>query len=208
MHLLARYSRGEAQVHEVLVQFDEPIRSDDGVPYMACVHGRESPDRRWEGWIEFEAWRGAEGVSEAIGRCSTGVETVQPNRRDLEYWVTGLTRVYLQGALVRAMRRTPENREAASVAGFRRNGESAHQRMSARMPRAILDPFAVYAQGESVLRQELGALSADHLRSVAAAFGIASPETAMTLGGGELIDSIVGAARRRMSRPHDGELRA
>ncbi|HUQ98252.1 MAG TPA: hypothetical protein VM166_02290, partial [Gemmatimonadaceae bacterium] len=34
---------------------------------------------------------------------SSGRESTQPNRTDLEYWAQGLTKVYLQGALARAV---------------------------------------------------------------------------------------------------------
>ena len=49
----------------------------------------------WEGWIEFVPTDGGEVI---VG----SVESRQPNRRDLAYWASGLTRVFLEGALHRA----------------------------------------------------------------------------------------------------------
>lgn len=53
-------------------------------------------DGLWEGWVEFEPVHGGPSVS-------TGRETTQPNRKDTVYWATGLTPVYLEGALIRAL---------------------------------------------------------------------------------------------------------
>jgi hypothetical protein len=142
-------------VTTVLVQFDEPIQGDDGAFYRARVIGGETGLGHWEGWIEF---RSPEGRTIATDR-----ETTQPNRRDLDYWVTGLTRVYLQGALRRARDRA-----------FTPPGVEAVRKSPVGVPplSPVLDPFAVYAQGEDVLRQELRALSIDHLRTIVDAYGL------------------------------------
>jgi hypothetical protein len=42
-------------------------------------------------------------------------------------------------------------------------------------PHAILDPFAVYVQGEHVLRRQLLALSPDQLSNVILAYGLGDP---------------------------------
>lgn len=80
---------------ELLVQFDEVLVGPDGTRYVARVFGEEDDIHRWAGWLEFATLDGHDVIS-------TDHETVQPNRRDLEYWATGLTRVYLDGALMRA----------------------------------------------------------------------------------------------------------
>lgn len=82
---------------EILVSFDESIARSDGVEYFAQVMGRERNDGLWEGWLEFAP---VEGSAE---RVRSGRETTQPKRRDIEYWAQGLTRVYLMGALERAL---------------------------------------------------------------------------------------------------------
>ena len=85
---------------EVLVTFSDTI-TGDSVPYRARACGREMDDGRWEGWIEFEALDGSTVLR-------SGRETTQPNRIDTEYWATGLTPVYLEGALDRALQTTAE----------------------------------------------------------------------------------------------------
>jgi hypothetical protein len=65
--------------------------------YDARAVGAERPDGLWQAWIEFSPE--AEGT-EVI---ATSRETTQPNRADTVYWATGLTGVYLEGALVRAL---------------------------------------------------------------------------------------------------------
>ena len=82
---------------EVLVKFDEPIADPGGESYFAQAVGHRREDGLWEGWLEFI---GANENSPSI--CSSGRETTQPNRADLDYWAQGLSRVYLQGALARA----------------------------------------------------------------------------------------------------------
>jgi hypothetical protein len=81
----------------VLVKFDEPIPGPRGGMYFAQAVGAEVDNGLWEGSVEFLP---TSGGSEAI---DSGRETTQPNRPDLEYWAQGLSRVYLQGALVRAL---------------------------------------------------------------------------------------------------------
>jgi hypothetical protein len=81
----------------ILVKFDEPITAPGGKIYFAQAVGRETATGLWEGWLEFLGGRDA---SDAF---ASDRETTQPNRRDTEYWAQGLTRVYLQGALDRAI---------------------------------------------------------------------------------------------------------
>lgn len=80
---------------EFLHQFTEPFVDEDagGKEYAIRVYGQQAGDR-WEGWIEFH---GAGDVRR------TDVETSQSNRRDLSYWATGLTPVFLEGAWERAL---------------------------------------------------------------------------------------------------------
>ena len=94
---------------EVLVQFDEPISNPRGGKYFAQAVGVQRDDGLWEGWLEFI------GPNESSRSISSGRETTQPNRADLEYWAQGLSKVYLQGALARAESSTeaiPKDRAA------------------------------------------------------------------------------------------------
>ena len=81
---------------EVLLDFSAPIRGPEGRIYAAQAIGEEMPDGLWHGWIEFSTGDDRELVT-------TDRETTQPNRTDVVYWATGLTQIYLEGALTRAL---------------------------------------------------------------------------------------------------------
>ena len=80
---------------EVLAQFDARL-TNDGTTYVAQACGSPGDDGTWIGWVEFLPDDGSETLR-------TDRETTQPNRVDTEYWATGLTPVYLEGALKRAL---------------------------------------------------------------------------------------------------------
>jgi hypothetical protein len=102
-------------------------------------------------------------------------ETTQPNLTDLEYWAQGLTPVYLEGALRRALEPAPEIVTQPPPQPV----YSAPARSRSRMPitaklETILDPYSVYQQGGSdLLLEELSALSAGHLRQIIRAHALA-----------------------------------
>ena len=102
---------------DILVKFDEPITDPAGAKYYAQALGREREDGLWEGWLEFVA------IGEALVMDS-GRETTQPNRADLEYWAQGLTKAYLQGALVRAQSPTEAIRRDRSARDTPRGDET------------------------------------------------------------------------------------
>ena len=81
---------------EVLVQFQTVMTAPDGRRFVPSACGR-ADGHVWEGWLEFAP---VAGDGEAL---RTGRETVQPNRDDLMYWAQGLTQVFLEGALSRAL---------------------------------------------------------------------------------------------------------
>jgi hypothetical protein len=143
---------------EVLVKFTEPVRGSDGTLYSAQACGGIAEDGLWEGWIEFE------GGGKAV---RTGRETEQPNIADLKYWAGGLTMVYLEGALARALNEPVPEQDTPVVATPLFDGPAGHPsspRVIAARP--ILNPFLVYAEGEDLLRQQLHALSRDHLIAI------------------------------------------
>jgi len=95
-------------MNEVLVKFDGPIPRSDGVLYLAQAKTRRRDDSLWEGYLEFTPVSGGDSVR-------SGRETTQPNRDAVMYWAQGLTRVYLMGALARAIspnRQIEREREA------------------------------------------------------------------------------------------------
>jgi len=80
---------------EFIHQFAEPFVDEDagGMQYEIRVYGAQQ-EGRWEGWIEFHA-------PGDVRR--TDVETSQETRRDLSFWATGLSPVFLEGAWERAL---------------------------------------------------------------------------------------------------------
>ena len=73
-----------------------PEITRDGSKYKVRVLGFVRNDGKWEGRLEFH-----DGSDKAV---TTGQETTQPNLTDLQYWATGLEKIYLEGALQRALR--------------------------------------------------------------------------------------------------------
>jgi hypothetical protein len=185
---------------EVLVQFATALIDADGRSYVPRVCGRLAEDGLWEGWIEFDPQDGSPVLR-------TGRETEQPDREDLEYWATGLGDAYLEGALERARRPGPPDLRPRSV-----DVEPAYERPAGSPaghetgvpprthPRAVLDPFAVYAQGEDLLRDELAALDEPHLRNIVRAHDLVGEEELdlQAMGRGALAEMIVAAVRRRV----------
>jgi hypothetical protein len=81
---------------ELLLEFPDAVTDDSGVVYRAQACGAPMTDGLWEGWIEFVPLEGGTPIR-------TPRETTQPNRVDAVYWATGLSPVYLEGALTRAL---------------------------------------------------------------------------------------------------------
>lgn len=187
---------------EILVKFDEPIAAPAGKTYWAQAVGKEV-EGLWDGWLEFQ------GVDDGSGALASGRETTQPNRKSIKYWAQGLTKVYLEGALDRAISRAEPPRERApkepEPGRFSEPASRSPNTFSPRplSRRAILDPFQVYAQGEEILLGELRALSRDHLENIAAANGIRIHNPGGIKAGSkeDLIEAIVGDARRASARP-------
>ncbi|MBA3645492.1 MAG: hypothetical protein H0W63_04885 [Gemmatimonadaceae bacterium] len=154
---------------EVLVVFDEAIPTGKG-PQAARVCGGIADDGLWEGWIEFKPLGDAGGDWLRSGR-----ETEQPNLDDLRYWASGLSVAYLEGAFDRALSNAMPPVTHTEILAATQEFSAQHRRsapVTQGGPRPILEPFSVYAQGEEVLRQQLGALSDDQLHNIAKANGM------------------------------------
>ncbi len=151
---------------EVLVSFEMPVADETG-DYAARAIGRQAADGMWEGWLEFTPMAGGEPI---VG----GVESRQPEREHLAYWATGLTPVFLEGALHRARRPVTVRVRAVelphSTAPARR--ESTVSRVMQPGPEPVLDPFEVGGRNLDVLRQELGALNRPRLLNIITAFDL------------------------------------
>ena len=183
----------EVRVAVVFVEFAEPVVSKDGATYIARACGGETDNGMWQGWLEFVPIESGEPVR-------SGRETTQPNRQDTEYWATGLTPIYLEGALDRALnpltkvpaRPTPGpifDTPAPDIAAAVPAGES------------VLNPFSVYRKGESLLRSQLSALSAWHLVNIIAAYDLSEQDPADldVTPAAVLVELIVASVRERVA---------
>ena len=182
---------------ETLLQFPRAIQAPDGRLYEARAVGSPMDANMWQGWIEFIPVDGGDPVRSPR-------ETTQPNRTDTEYWATGLTDVYLEGALRRSLEPivgTVPPPTQPSI--FSRPAPSTLPPNDAA-PTSILDPFSVYEKGESLLRKQLAALSAWHLVNIAREYRLTDLplDTLNRMPAVELIELIVGAVRREIDRRH------
>jgi len=176
------------------MSFADPVISEAGVAYSARACGRPA-GHTWEGWLEFVPLDGGTAVR-------SGRETTQPNRADLVYWATGLTPVFLEGALARALNpvaravTTPEPPPAydgpAPPFADREHGEP--------VAGSVLNPLSVYRKGESLLRKQLAALSAWHLVNIVRHYELSrlGPDELNRMRERDLIELIVIAARERV----------
>jgi hypothetical protein len=173
---------------EVLVRFTDRITAEDGTSYLAQACGGIADDGLWEGWIEFTSLSGAS--------VRTPRETEQPNRVTLVYWAEGLTVAYLQGALRRAivarMITVPPEETSSSI-----SSRPAPRRAATVMPHAILDPFATYAEGEELMRNQLRALSHDHLVGIIRAYRL-PVDVHGSISDARIVDGIVAAVAHRV----------
>ena len=183
---------------DVLMEFEATVRDESGREYVALACGRECADGHWEGWLEFVPLDGGVVVPSAR-------ETTQPNRVDTEYWATGLTPIYLEGALRRALapvevvERVVDLRPAYDEPAQPRRIVSVS---GTRLPRArpVMNPFQVYEQGEDILRGQLSALDAPRLRDIIRAYSLYPGDTGelMRVSEAELTDRIIMGVRERL----------
>ena len=122
----------------------------------------------WEGWVEFTP---IDGGTEVL---VTGVESTQPERVHLEYWATGLTPVFLEGALSRARRPVTVRVRPVEVPVFDapKRRDPVVARVMPPRPEPVLDPFEIGGRNPDQLRQELGALNRPRLVNIIAAFDL------------------------------------
>jgi hypothetical protein len=173
---------------EVLVTFSDTLTGDNGITYLARACGREMDDGRWEGWIEFEGHNGSV--------VRSGRETTQPNRTDTAYWATGLTTVYLEGALDRALHPTVVGPPTVPVAPVFDGPAPPVEDATARTE-SVLNPFSVYRKGEDLLRRQLGALASWHLVNIIEDYGLSNQSRfeLERLTSPQLLELIVNAVR-------------
>ena len=176
---------------EVFVTFTDPVLGSDGQAYLARVCGGEMDDGRWQGWIEFESVDGAPVLRSPR-------ETTQPDRTDLAYWATGLTAVYLEGALERAINPGKVIPPVAPRITPTFDGPLPPAPVDAtEATDAVLNPYSVFRKGEAVLRRQLEALAAWHLVNIVRAYDLSEQSDAALsrLTASELTELIVAAVR-------------
>jgi hypothetical protein len=149
---------------EVLIRFSHPIR-EGAAAFRAQACGAPMGDGRWTGWIEFMPLDGGRPLRSPR-------ETTQPNRTDVEYWATGLTPVYLEGALQRARKPTVRKRSQRAKSAFKAPAADFGQDGRSLPAEAVLDPVSIYQRSEALLRQQLSALSSWHLVNIIRAYGL------------------------------------
>ena len=191
----------------VFMEFESTVRDEVGREYVALACGRECEDGHWEGWLEFVPLDGGEVIRSMR-------ETTQPNRVDTEYWATGLTPIYLEGALARALAPVEVVERVLNVQPVYDEPAQPRRIVSVsgtRLPRArpVLNPFQVYEQGEDILRGQLAALDAPRLRDLIRAYSLSPGDTGelMRVSEAELADRIIMGVRTRME-PEAGASRA
>ena len=177
---------------ETLLQYQYPVAAPDGTLYEARACGGLMPDGGlWEGWIEFVPLAGGEPLRSPR-------ETTQPNRVDTVYWATGISAVYLEGALDRALAKPfVKTHLPPQPALFPGPAPSKVGHIDSP-PSSVLNPFSVYEKGESLLRKQLGALSTWHLVNIVLAYELSneSVDALNRLPGPALIDIIVSGVRK------------
>lgn len=165
------------------------VRSTDGAVYHVRACGSEMDESRWQGWLEFQPITG--GLPLRSGR-----ETTQPNRVDLVYWATGVTPVYIEGSLHRAL--NPVVRAAIVPEAPPAFDGPAPTSVQAPPPaNSVLNPFSVYRKGETLLRDQLHALSSWHLVNIIVAHRLSEipVEQVQLMSAAELIELIVTSVR-------------
>jgi hypothetical protein len=182
---------------EVLVAFEEPVR-DNGSTYQARAVGRLADDGMWEGWIEFVP--NDDGSAEVL---VTGVESRQPENEHLVYWATGLTPVFLEGALQRAKRPMTVRVRPVELPYSEAPATRAVNvtRVMPPGPEPVLDPFDIGSRNLDQLRQELGALNRPRLLNIIAAYDLNPVNTDISwMSDAQLVHFIVVAVEAQLAQ--------
>lgn len=190
--------RHPSRMSEVLMEYESIVSETDGSRWKPRACGRRGKGRTWEGWIEFVP------LDRASSPVRSRRESTQPSRESLVYWATGLTPIYLKGALERACfepaPKRPLRRVAPLFDGPAPEREPKPSPVASTNPPAILDPFDVYAQGEDILIRQLDALDTARLRDIVRAYELLSANDAETATRLDLATAIITAARVAASR--------
>jgi hypothetical protein len=179
---------------EVLATYDNLVIAPDGVEYRAQAVGAPATDGtdRWEAWVEFFPSDGSEPLRSRR-------ETTQPNREHTLYWATGLTPVFLRGALERTLSPAPAAPPVRLVSpAFDGPAPADTVPLEPDIP-TVMNPFAVYRKSETHLRNQLSALSGWHLVNIIRAHGLSDldPAALERAPQRDLVELIVAGVRLR-----------
>ncbi|RPH64184.1 MAG: hypothetical protein EHM89_02270 [Acidobacteria bacterium] len=196
---LQRNRREVMDVSEVLFEYSGVVSASDGRTFRARACGRETTRGLWQGWIEFLP------VDDSGLPLRSPRETTQPNRTDTHYWATGLTPIYLEGALKRALaaqRSIPAPPRSVPIFD-----DPAPASVTATEPERVsaVDPFSLYEKGEMLLRQELGALATWRLLNMVEVYGLSErPVGELSRLPREALFNLIVAGVKRERRPAVG----
>ena len=181
---------------ETLLRYQHLVPGPNGAQYEARACGSPMQGGTWQAWIEFVPVDGGDAVRSRR-------ETTRPNRVDTAYWATGVSPVYLEGALKRALAGPIEIPLEEIPPPLFSGPAPASTVPSQPGVAAVLDPFSVYVKGEDLLRRELNALSEWHLRNIVRAYALFDADTpeALLLTRAELAERIILAVRTAIEQP-------
>ena len=145
---------------ELVHEYPDVIHADT-LAYRARAYGDRDPHGRWGGYLVFVPLSGGRVIS-------TDRETTQSTFDALDHWAGTLSRVYLEGALVRALERQPEVQLSKRLTAIEEAEAAARAEVEAAERRAEL------AREEAALATEERKLAERELRNAA----IASAEDA------------------------------
>jgi hypothetical protein len=95
-----------------ILQYPDRIASGPDV-YRASAHGERQEDGRWSGYLVFTPIIGGRSMM-------TERETTQSSFEALDHWARGISAVYLEGAIERALSLQPEARLQRQLADIER----------------------------------------------------------------------------------------
>jgi hypothetical protein len=99
-------SRGDEM--QLIDQHGDYVVARDGRRFFAQIYAAPSDGGRWEAWVAF--------IPERYGpTIATDRETVQADLACVRHWASGLTHIYLEGALQRAIDLGPDAAEGRAV---------------------------------------------------------------------------------------------
>lgn len=129
---------------EFVHQYTAPTAGPDGQWHVVRAYTDQQPGGLWEGWFVFFPLSGGAPVA-------TDRETTQSKREDVDYWVSGITPVYLEGALQRALDRLHEARLARHIA--RAEVEETYARAEAAAYESAADEARTLARAAEARRR-------------------------------------------------------